>query len=251
MDWRVVDWGEIADYWDEKQGDEGDLWHRALIDPAVFRVIGEVAGRRVMDLACGNGYLARRLARMGAQVVGVDRSASIIARARERERREPLGVAYAVADATSLRGVEGDSFDMVLCNMALMDMPDAEGALREAARVLRSGGRLVASLSHPCFDTGGGSGWVIERTGPEISISRKVARYREPFEDLVPWRAGFYTRSYHRPLSWYVRALWAAGLALTGFEEPAPTQEFMEKDDEGAMIARVPLHCVFEARKLG
>ena len=50
-------WDQMAYWWDEKQGDEGDLWHRALIDPPLLRLAGEVRGLHVLDLACGNGYL--------------------------------------------------------------------------------------------------------------------------------------------------------------------------------------------------
>ncbi|HEV2359820.1 MAG TPA: hypothetical protein VGZ23_19695 [bacterium] len=53
-------WEAMAAWYDAKQGDDGDLWHRTLIDPALLRVVGPVAGRRLLDLACGNGYLARR-----------------------------------------------------------------------------------------------------------------------------------------------------------------------------------------------
>jgi 2-polyprenyl-3-methyl-5-hydroxy-6-metoxy-1,4-benzoquinol methylase len=55
-------WDEHADWYDQKQGDTGDLWHRSLIDPPLLRLIGDVSGKDVMDLGCGNGYLSRRLA---------------------------------------------------------------------------------------------------------------------------------------------------------------------------------------------
>lgn len=55
----------MAAWYDEKQGDEGDLWHRSLIDPPLLRLLGSAAGLCVLDMACGNGYLARRFARMG------------------------------------------------------------------------------------------------------------------------------------------------------------------------------------------
>ncbi len=50
-------WDEMAAWYDEKQGDEGDLWHRTLVDPVLLRVVGNVAGLQLSDLGCGNGHL--------------------------------------------------------------------------------------------------------------------------------------------------------------------------------------------------
>ena len=143
-------WESLAAWYDENQGDEGDLWHRTLIDPELLRVVGPVTGLRVLDLACGNGYLARRFARMGAAVTGVDASAPIIARARRREAEAPLGIAYHVADTARLETLEDARFDVAVCNMALMDIEDAAGAISETGRVLLPGGRFIApSFTRP------------------------------------------------------------------------------------------------------
>jgi ubiquinone/menaquinone biosynthesis C-methylase UbiE len=249
-------WDRMAEWWDKKIGDEGDLWHRTLIDPPLLRLAGDVAGLRVLDLACGNGYLSRRFARQGARVTGVDTNAPIIERARLREAREPLGITYQVGDAAQLGQLDDGAFDLVICNMALMDIEDAAGAIGEAARVLRHEGRFVASLSHPCFDKVNTSGWVIEQFYPETTIWRKMSRYREVAVDDLPWLQvldqTIYTRAYHRPLSWYFRAFRAAGLAVTALEEPEPTEEFLAAESpQGPWIAEIPLHCVIEAWKAG
>jgi ubiquinone/menaquinone biosynthesis C-methylase UbiE len=252
-DRTTVDWEEMAAWWDEKQGEEGDLWHRALIDPTLLRVLGPVEDLDVLDLACGNGYIARRLARSGARVVGVDASAAMIDRARVREDQDPLSIDYHVADATSMGMIEDDAFDGALCNMALMDMPDAEGALHEVSRVLRPRGRLVASLVHPCFDVQQDSGWAVEKVGPETTVFRKISRYRKVARRWSWWpgEAGriWYTPSYHRPLSWYFQVLRRAGFVVTAFEEPEPTEEFKAESPQGEWIEQVPLQCVIEALK--
>src|SRR5580700_9615205 len=149
---ETLEWAQLAEWYDAKQGDDGDLWHRELIDPTLVALVGEVRGMSLLDLACGNGYLARRFARQGARVVGVDASAPIVALAEGRERREPLGVVYHVSDAGAMPMLAAGSFDVVYSNMALMDMPDIVGPFREVARLLRPRGRFVASICHPCFD---------------------------------------------------------------------------------------------------
>ena len=124
----------------------------------------------MLDLACGNGYISRRFARAGGNVVGVDGSGAIVERARAREAREPLGITYHVADAADLEMLEDGAFDLVVCNMALMDIADADAAIEEVARVLVPDGRFVASIAHPCFDKMETSGWAIERIYPTTTI---------------------------------------------------------------------------------
>lgn len=251
---KAVPWEQLADWYDAKQGDTGDLWHRTLIDPTFLRVVGDVRDLRVLDLACGNGYLARRYARSGAKVVGMDASAPIVARAQAHEARDPLGIAYHVAQAARLPMIEDASFDLVASNMALMDIEDAEGAIREAGRILKDGGRFVASLSHPCFDQGPSSTWLIERFFRTTKVWRKVARYRRPFADETPWGIEdrtVATIAYHRPLSWYARALCDAGLLIRSLEEPEPTPEFIEESPQGPYVVEIPLHLVIEAVKTG
>jgi ubiquinone/menaquinone biosynthesis C-methylase UbiE len=248
-------WEQMADWWDNHLGDDGDLWHRTLIDPPVFKLVGDIAGQRVLDLACGNGYISRRFARAGAQVIGVDANAAIIERARAREAREPLGITYHVTNAAQLPMLDDSMFDMVICNMALMDISDATGTIQEVARVLVPQGRFIASIAHPCFDKMETSGWAIEHFYPTTTIWRKMSRYRELAIEHIPWPKAsnppIITLSYHRPLSWYFQALRAAGMVVAALEEPEPTQEFLASDpQQGAWIAEIPLHCVFEAWKL-
>ena len=120
--------------------------------------------------------------------------------------------------------------------------------------MLRPRGRFVASLAHPCFDKMATSGWAIERIYPVTTVWRKMSRYREIAAAEVPWLRvsdrTVYTRAYHRPLSWYVRTLRAAGMLVAALEEPAPTDEFLAASEQGPWIAEIPLHCVFEAWKL-
>ena len=258
---KVKSWGEIADWYDKKQGERGDLWHRTLIDPTLLSVIGDCRGSEVLDLGCGNGYLARRLARKGAVMAAVDQSAKMIKNAKAHDPKNRLKITYLRADAANLRFPE-ESFDLVFANMSLMDIEDAEGAVGEVARVLKRGGRFVASICHPCFDTNMNSGWISEKLpGEKRRVYRKVRGYRLPSSGAVPWRLKSgektFTVGFHRPLSWYARVLWSNGLPITALEEPEPTDEFhrRESEQEGDLdspgLREVPLQLVIEARKIG
>lgn len=252
-------WDRLAPSREEKTGETGDLWHRALIDPSVRRLIGRVRGLRILEVACGTGYFARLLAGQGArQVVGIDRSAVFVRLARARERRAPRGVRFERADAARLPYASG-AFDLVVANMALMDIRDARGAVREAARVLAPSGRLVFSIGHPCFDLDDRSTWQVERGFDSEgsfrdTVYRKVRGYREERASRVPWRVGprsvVWTESYHRTLSTYSRYLREAGLAIARIEEPSPLPPMLQESPQGRYIAEIPLHLVVEAVRL-
>ncbi len=241
-------------WYGEKQGETGDNWHRTLIDPGLFALLGELPrGTRVLDLGCGNGYLARRLAGRGARVVGVDLSDELIEAARARERAEPLGIDYHRASAAALPMLADGSFDAAFANMSLMDIAPAAAAVREVARLLRSGGRFVFSISHPCFDVDRRSSFVPEPGPGAPTVYRKVTAYRVPHSDLYDWPLpdGRTARTvgYHRPLSWYFRELRDAGFVVTGLGEPAPTDGFVSRRIAREWIEEIPLHLVLEARR--
>jgi len=251
-------WDEMAAWRDFRMGERGDLWHRAIIDPTLLGVVGPVRGLEILDLACGNGYLTRRWAREGAaRSLGVERSRANLRFARQRERSRPSGASFLERDGRRLEGLRDSSFDLVVMNMALQDVADAEATIREVARVLRPDGRFVFSLSHPCFDLDERSGWVVERVREPDGlwhdvVWRKVRAYRDERTVEVPWRISEsetgWTTAYHRTLSTYSRLLRAAGLAITRLEEPSPLLEAIRKSPQGPFIREVPLHLVIEAR---
>ena len=254
-------WDAMADWRDHRMGEQGDLWHRAIIDPTLLRVVGPVRGLRVLDLACGNGYLTRRWAREGAaRSVGVDLSRRTLSFARRRERARPSGARFLLGSASDLKDLGDSSFDLVVSNMALIDIPDLRGAFREVRRVLDPTGRFVFSLSHPCFDLDERSGWMVERVRAPDGVWhdlvwRKVRGYREERSTRVPWGISptetGWTTSYHRTLSTYSAELRKAGFVIRRIEEPSPLPEAVRKSPQGPYMLEIPLHLVIEAVRAG
>jgi SAM-dependent methyltransferase len=218
----------LADWYDERAGDRGDFWHQHVILPAVLAAIGEASGLAVLDIGCGNGLLGRLLARQGATVTGVDVSPSLVSRAKAREVAEPLGITYLVADATDLPLLTDGSFAVITANMVLMDAEDGAGILREAGRLLEPGGRLVASLLHPCFEIPGRSDWAVEQGDNGDRVIRRVWGYRDPFStpDYLARDQPVPLVRFHRPLSWYVTKVRAAGMLIDTLDEPRPDDAF-------------------------
>src|SRR5688572_10018439 len=93
-------WNEKAEFWDRLHGDDGNDFHRGIVEPAVERLLQLRPGERVLDAACGSGAMARRLAALGADVTAFDFSARLVDLARARATRLGRRIEFLVADAT-------------------------------------------------------------------------------------------------------------------------------------------------------
>ncbi|MFQ5871871.1 MAG: class I SAM-dependent methyltransferase [Candidatus Geothermarchaeales archaeon] len=221
-------WDESAERWLRSYTDRGDINREHVVDPVIFRMLGDVGDRRILDAGCGGGYLSRLLAARGAVVTGVDISQGLIQHAIEAERSSPLGIKYLVGSITRLDELDDSSFDAVVSNIVLQDTSDYRGAISEFHRVLRPGGRLVLSIIHPCFASSSVSGW--EKVPPdskrnEDRLYYKVDRYFDRTREIWKWRDIGPLTTFHRPLSDYMKALIRTGFVITDFEEPLPERE--------------------------
>jgi ubiquinone/menaquinone biosynthesis C-methylase UbiE len=137
--------------WDLAADDYESLWQAQLADARAELLASArlSPGQRVLDVACGTGLVAFDAARAvghEGRVLGIDLSGQMIDAARQRAReRKVSNVSFARMDAEML-DVPDASFDVALCALGLMYMPDPERALREMRRVLRPGGRLVIAV---------------------------------------------------------------------------------------------------------
>jgi len=196
-----------------------------------MRLVPDLRGARVLDLACGQGLAARALARGGAaSVTGVDVAPEMIELARGHEAAEPLGIGYQVADAQALPGLAGRSFDLVTCQLGLMDIPDLTATLAAVARVLRPGGRFVFAIGHPCFLAPEARTVTDEDGRPARLIADYLTeRFWRSANPAGVRRAG----NYHRTLGGYLNALIAAGFVLDVVAEPAA---------EGRLASQQPVY---------
>jgi ubiquinone/menaquinone biosynthesis C-methylase UbiE len=200
----------------------------ALDDPTFAELIGDVTGQEICVVACGQGREARYLAAQGAVVTGVDLSEKLIEMARRHEETEPLGISYRHGDAHTLEGLADDSYDGVVCYMALMDIPDLDDAVRSMARILKPGGWFVISITHPCFKTPA-TGEIVDHV--DHSVRRTVGKYfvEGYWDGPGLHRNALPVGAYHRMVSTYVNTLSAAGLTINQLREvPADTPVWRE-----------------------
>jgi ubiquinone biosynthesis O-methyltransferase len=108
----------------------------------ILELVGDVGGRRVLDVGCGDGELALELTKRGAVVTGIDASAAMIDAAKRRATQHNVDITFQVGTAEQLP-FSAERFDVVTAITILCFVDDAAPVFREIARVLRPGGRLV------------------------------------------------------------------------------------------------------------
>ena len=224
--WEI--WERNAAFWDEYMG-EGGVFQRVLIGPATEHLLDLQPGERVLDVACGNGAFARRMAALGARVVACDFAPTFIERARARTTDHADQIDYRVIDATdeaALLSLGKQSFDAAVCTVAMMDMATIDPLMSALAQLLKPGARFVFSILHPCFNSGAGMKRVIEeedRAGEIVDVyAVKISNYATPttYKGLGVIGQPAPQYYFHRPLHVLFNAGFRAGFAIDALEEP-------------------------------
>jgi SAM-dependent methyltransferase len=243
QDGRVSDslWEQHAGWWQREFTDGADPEYEEQILPLVERHLS--GARRVLDVGCGEGQVARRAAALGAAVVGVDPTPAQIVAARQRA----AGPRYVLADAEHLPVADG-TFDAVVMCLVIEHLDPFEPAIEEMARVLEPDGTCLLLLNHPLLQTPG-SGWIDDhileeqywRVGPYLCPDATV-------EEVAP---GVNLPFMHRPLSRYVHVMGAVGLLIEDMEEPPPPPGFIAESWQYGEASTIPRLMLLRARRVG
>jgi ubiquinone/menaquinone biosynthesis C-methylase UbiE len=179
--------------------------------PATLALAGDVAGRRILDAGCGSGPLSAALRDRGAVVTGLDSSAGMLELARRR-----LGddADLHLADLGRPLPFPDGAFDDVVASLVLHYLEDWTAPLAELRRVLRPGGRLIASVDHPL------QGHPLVRPGADY-----WATYQHPVEVTTSSGQSFVLTYWHRPLPAMISAFTTAGFRITAIDEPLPAPD--------------------------
>ncbi len=245
-------WDFAAEAYDEFQRSGGDYYRFEFFGPAQVELCGDVRGLRVIDLGCGAGYFSRQMAARGAAVTGVDISERQIEHARRHEAGTPLGIEYIVMDATEVGGrFERESFDLVTSCLALQDMPQPGEVTAQAFRLLRPGGRMNASITHPFTDTPYRE-WERDENGDKLAL--KIDRYFDTGPVEYTWPASrqkyeWKSAGLHATLSEWLAWMLDAGFLLRGVTEPRPTEEQLAARPDLEDCWRLPYYLMFDLEK--
>jgi SAM-dependent methyltransferase len=206
-------WDAVAGWYDSHL-DDPDSHHARVLGPGVDALIGDLPTGRALELGCGEGFFARRLDRAGWRTTAIDISPAMIEAAR---RDGAATIDWRVDDACTLDGLPADlRFDLILSVMHLTNVRAADEVIETAASRLTPGGVFVGVILHPAFRIPRHSHWLWD--GERGVQARRLDGYlqlREIAIDMHPGqRHAPKTLTFHRPLSWYVNALGASGLAV-------------------------------------
>jgi SAM-dependent methyltransferase len=233
-------WERHADWWQEQFTEGADPEYEEQILPLAAQHLA--GARRVLDVGTGEGQVARRAVREGAEfVVGLDPTVNQLRVARER-----AGGPHYVRGGADRLPFSDAHFDAVVVCLVFEHLVDHVTALAEIARVLVPGGRFLFFLNHPLLQSPN-SGWVIDhileeeywRVGPYLPVD--VTMEQLDNNVVLPF--------VHRPLSHYVNAMADHGLLLERMEEPAPPEGFLAKAPEYREAATIPRLLMLRATK--
>ena len=213
-----------------------------MLDSWMLNALGDVSGKQVLDIGCGEGRFCRLLADMGAKVTGVDLTAGLVERAR---RMSGDDIAYLVGNAEDLGGIDSDSFDLAVSYIVLVDIFDYESSIRAAYRVLKPGGRFIVCTIHPIRLSPQPIGWITQG-------NRKLFYPVDDYMYEGPREWTWWGRKFiniHRTLSSYVSAFLDSGFVLEGINEPTPSPEQLAVHPEFDDEFRAPNFIIFELKK--
>ena len=251
-------WDAHAPWWKETYTAGADAEYVGEIIPLVLQ---ELAGcRRILDLGCGEGQLGRALLEVGEpkQVIGVDPSlrqlqngllphAAAASGRRGGRARGRGAVVHFVQAAGEELPFAAESFDGILCCLAIEHADQPDRLLEEVARLLTPQGRFLLLVNHPMYQ-GPDSGFVDDQILGEHYW--RVGAYLRETVNLEEVDAGVKIPFAHRPLSRYLNPLAARDVLLTAMHEPPPLPEFLASSVDPDLEAAIPrlLAMRFEVR---
>ena len=150
-------WEEMAEWWDDRIGD-GNPSQEQIINPITERLLAPEAGQLILDIACGGGRMARRIADSGASVIAFDQTERFLDRAIALSQDYLDRIEYRLGNADDTEFLESlgrSRFDAAVCTMAIMDMAQVSPLAKTLPGLLKPGAKFVFSVTHPVFNSAG------------------------------------------------------------------------------------------------
>jgi len=194
-------------------------FNRLYERPVMLERLPNLQGKTVLDAGSGTGFYALVAAEQGAQAVALDISPKMLQFIEKSAAQRNLNVQLVEADLAYPLPFVAEQFDWVICSLALHYVKDWQIPLNEFYRILQPGGRALISTHHPCVD--------YALFGKERYFeTRLVVDQWNGFEP--PIRVAFYVR----PLAAALQAFLQSQFTIVNIEEPMPSQQCRQEDEE-------------------
>ena len=247
MNIDLQNWDKAAADWDKEIAHQ-NTYRTHLITTALEKLLTNVAGKKILDAGCGNGYFSSWLTERGAQVFGVDGSSEMI----EIAKMKYADIPFKVHDLTLNFPEPDQSYDFVFANMLLMHMDSISIFLSDAKRLLKPNGELIFSVLHPCFNQPTSN--LYKTLWQKITFAKPSSlafdyyshhpgRYESHFKTKLS--------HYHRTLEEYSNVTSNSGFTIMQIIEPheLPT-EFLEKHPKFEYATRLPRFIFFKCKPI-
>lgn len=210
-------WQPVSQWYNSSVGESGHYYHQHVVIPKSLAILG--SPESVLDLACGQGVLARHLP-AETYYQGIDIAPSLIAFAKKNS--ENSNHHFAVADvARESLPIQKKDFAAATIILALQNIEHSGQVMKNAAQHLKIGGTLLIVLNHPCFRIPRQSSWGVDED--KKTQYRRIDRYLSPLKIPITAHPGqknsALTWSFHQPLSVYSQQLRATGFVIEALEE--------------------------------
>lgn len=238
----VAAWDRFSAEYQRNAGLPTDVAHYGPDIPteADLRLLGNLKGKRVLELGCGAAQCSIAFAKAGATAIGVDFSAEQLAHARRLCEQEEVKVDLRLGDMADLAFLRADSVDVAFSAYAFDYVEDLGRVFRQVHRVLKVGAPMVFSLTHPAYFVAD------ENTAPPVPVRSYFDRSPERFE----WGGVDFTAYPHTFANLYmglVRASYRVDLVLEPEPVPGGPRSWFWHD----AMEWVPRTLIIRARKEG
>jgi ubiquinone/menaquinone biosynthesis C-methylase UbiE len=251
---KDTSWNNVAKWYDSLLSMDG-TYQKEVILPNLIRLLEIKKGEKVLDIACGQGFFSREIAKLGGEVTGADIAPELIKFAKEKAGPREN---YLVIPADRLaENIPANTFDKAVCVLALQNIENLNGTLHEVARILREGGKFFIVLNHPAFRNPKNTSWGFD---DQAKIQyRRVDSYLSESSSEIDMNPGAKsesekqkTVSFHRPLQIYTKSLVKNGFLIGRIEEwnSHKKSEFGPRQKaEDKARKEIPLFMLIEAVK--
>jgi ubiquinone/menaquinone biosynthesis C-methylase UbiE len=248
-----TDWGTVADKYDKYLNSESN-YHNEIIFPNIKRLLGDINGKNILDIACGQGIMCEQLKseNKNAKISGFDMGEDLVKIAKQNTEKNKSHIKYFVANAENFydevkkqdseifNSLPENKIDIAVCVLAFQNIENVKKVLENMKSVSKESTKVLLVINHPAYRIPKNTQWgyATEENNKAVQY-RRVDRYMSedkikmdmtPAEKREQYKK--YTYSFHRPLQYYFKLFSNTGFAVTRLEE------WTHKESEGKHAER-------------